>query len=217
MEKYYNKLSDAVVDMEENLATEIAQEIIRQGGNALEAIELGLVGGMERVGKLYENEEYFIPELLMCADAMYAGLHVLEPHVEKEDQKEKHKIVIGSILGDTHDIGKNIVSLILESAGFEVHDLGRDVHPNIFVDKAVEYEAEIIIISTLMTTTMKNMGGVIKVLKERNIRDKFKVLVGGRPISPAFAKEIGADGYSANAASALRLVKSLVDINSHIV
>lgn len=206
----YSRLSQAVIDMDEDLAIEIAQEIIDKGGDALEAIEIGLVGGMNKVGELYEKEEYFIPELLMSADAMYAALHILELHVKKSDEKEKHRIVIGSILGDTHDIGKNIVALILESAGFEVFDLGRDVPQSVFVDKAVEYNAEFIIISTLMTTTMKNMKGVIDILNERNIRDKYKVLLGGRPISPAFAREIGADGYSANAGAALRLVKSLI-------
>lgn len=209
--KEFKELANAIVDMDEDLAAEIAQKIVDKGGNALEAIEEGLIKGMDEVGRLYEKEEYFIPELLMSADAMYAGLNILEAHVEKKDKKEKHKIVIGSILGDTHDIGKNIVALILDSAGFEVHDLGRDIHPNIFVDKAIEYGAEIIIISTLMTTTMKNMEGVVKVLNERNVRDQFKVLIGGRPVSPAFAKEIGADGYSANAAGALRLVKSIFD------
>ena len=207
----FKELADAIVDMDEDLAAEIAQKIIDKGGNALDAIEQGLIHGMDEVGELYEKEQYFIPELLMAADAMYAGLHILEPHVERKDRKEKQKIVIGSILGDTHDIGKNIVALILDSAGFEVHDLGRDIHPNTFVDKAIEYGAKIIIVSTLMTTTMKNMEGVIQVLNERNIRDRFKVLIGGRPVSPAFAREIGADGYSANAAGALRLVKSILE------
>lgn len=209
----FEQLAEAIVEMDEDLAAEIAQKIVDKGGNALEAIEKGLIHGMDMVGELYEKEEYFIPELLMSADAMYAGLHILEEHVEKKDRKEKHKIVIGSILGDTHDIGKNIVALILGSAGFEVYDLGRDIHPNIFVDKALEYNAEIIIISTLMTTTMKNMAGVIDVLKERDVREKFKVLVGGRPVSPAFAKDIGADGYAANAAGTLRLVKSIFGDN----
>lgn len=207
----YNDLANAVVDMDEELTEEIATKIISQGYDPLEAIEKGLVAGMEIVSDLYEKEEYFIPELLMCADAMNIGLNILEPHVKKSQLKEKHRIVIGSILGDTHDIGKNIVALILESAGYEVYNLGRDISPDIFVDKAVEYNAEIIIISTLMTTTMKNMPKVIKTLEERNLRDSFKVLIGGRPVSPAFAREIGADGYSNNDSSCLRLVKKILD------
>ncbi|MBC7915223.1 MAG: corrinoid protein [Pyrinomonadaceae bacterium] len=212
MSLLYKKLSDAVVEMDEKQTANIALEILDNHLDPLEAIELGLMDGMQRVGDLYENEEYFITELLVCADAMNAAMDVFKPHIINSDKKSKGRIVIGSIEGDTHDIGKNIVALIIESAGFDLLDLGRDVSPRVFVDKATEFKADIIAISTLMTTTMDRMGDVIKLLEQEKKRDSFKVIVGGKPVSLAFAKRIGADGYSASAPGALRLVKELLSI-----
>jgi len=203
------KLSDAVVDMDEELAVSAANEALTSGVDAYEAIESGLSNGMERAGQLFEEEEYFIPELLMCSDAMYAGLDVLKPHL-KSDGSKKGTVVIGVIEGDTHDIGKNLVRIMLETGGFEVFDLGRDVPPKAFVDKAKEVNANIIALSTLMTTTMDGMGQVVRLLQEDNVRDGFKVMVGGGPISPSFAKRIGADGYAVNAAEAVKVAKELV-------
>ncbi|MDR3288316.1 MAG: corrinoid protein [Peptococcaceae bacterium] len=212
MQELIQKLSDAVLEMEEEEAAEIAQAIVEQGIDALEAIETGLTDGMERAGILYEKEEYFIPELLGSADAMYAALEILKPHVNVENIREKHRIVIGSIEGDTHDIGKNIVALLLRSSGFEVKDLGRDVPPRVFVEEALAFEAEIIAISTLMTSTMEKMGDVPALLVAEKIRERFKVIVGGRPLSSGFAKKIGADGYASNAAGALRLARKLCNM-----
>lgn len=204
------KLSNSVVDMDEEKAVQISNTIVEEKFDAYEAIEKGLSDGMERAGKLFEEEEYFIPELLMCGDAMYAGLDVLKHHIKVDSNSEKHKVVIGVIEGDTHDIGKNLVKIMLETSGFDVIDLGRDIPPQKFVDTAKEIEAKIIGISTLMTTTMDGMAEVIKILNKENIRDKFKVMIGGGPISQAFADKIGADGYSVNAAEAVRLAKKLV-------
>lgn len=210
MSDLYKKLANAVLDMDDVLAKQIAEQIVSEKLDILQAIEIGLVGGMAKAGDLFEQEEYFITELLMCADAMEVAMEILKPHIKNEDVKAKGRIVIGSIFGDTHDIGKNIVALILESAGFCVLDLGRNVSARSFVDNAVEWKADIITISTLMTTTMQNMGEVIKLLVSEGKRDLFKVIVGGKPISMSFAKKIGADGYSANAAGALRLVKKIM-------
>ena len=207
------KLSDSVVDMDEDEAVEISNTIVDKKFDAYEAIEKGLSDGMERAGKLFEEEEYFIPELLMCADTMYAGLDVLKHHIKVDSHNEKHKVVIGVIEGDTHDIGKNLVKVMLETSGFDVIDLGRDIPPQKFVDTAKETEAKIICISTLMTTTMDGMAEVIKILNKEDIRDKFKVMVGGGPISQSFADKIGADGYSVNAAEAVRLARKLVGRN----
>jgi len=146
----------------------------------------------------------------MCSDAMYAGLDVLKPHLKTDDESEKHKVVIGVIEGDTHDIGKNLVKIMLETSGFEVVDLGRDIPPLQFVEKAKEINAKIIALSTLMTTTMDGMAEVIDILKQQEIRENFKVIVGGGPISQGFADKIGADGYSVNAAEAVRLARNLV-------
>ncbi len=204
------KLSDAVVNMEEEEAVELSNQAIDEKYDAYEAIDKGLADGMERAGKLFEEEEYFIPELLMCSDAMYAGLDVLKPHLKTDDESEKHKVVIGVIEGDTHDIGKNLVKIMLETSGFEVVDLGRDIPPLQFVEKAKEINAKIIALSTLMTTTMDGMAEVINILKQQEIRENFKVMVGGGPISQGFADKIGADGYSVNAAEAVRLARNLV-------
>jgi corrinoid protein of di/trimethylamine methyltransferase len=207
-EDLLKKLADAVVDMDENLTVTTAHESLAEGVDAYEAIDGGLSRGMERAGQLFEEEEYFIPELLMCSDAMYAGLDVLKPHLKTAGEK-KGTVVIGVIEGDTHDIGKNMVRIMLETGGFEVHDLGRDVSPRAFVDKAKEVNATIIGLSTLMTTTMEGMGQVVRLLQEENIRDRHKVMVGGGPISPGFARKIGADGYAINAAEAVKVAREL--------
>jgi corrinoid protein of di/trimethylamine methyltransferase len=211
-EELFQELSDSVVEMEEERTVAVAQAVVREGGDAYEAIEKGLSHGMERAGQLFEEEEYFIPELLMCSDAMYAGLDVLKPHLKKTAEK-KGRVVIGVIEGDTHDIGKNMVRIMLETGGFEVVDLGRDVAPRQFVDKAKEIDADIIALSTLMTTTMDGMGKVVRLLEEESIRDGFKVMVGGGPISPGFARRIGADGYAVNAAEAVKVAKQLLDVS----
>lgn len=206
------KLSDAVLEMEEELAASLAQAAVDNEVDAFEAIDKGLADGMYRAGKLFEEEEYFVPELLMCSDAMNAGLDVLKPHIKVEAQAEKFKVIIGVIEGDTHDIGKNLVKLMLETAGFDIIDLGRDVAPQAFVDKARAEGAAMIAIGTLMTTTMDGMGEVINILKNANIRDQFKVIVGGAPISQSFADKIGADGYAGNAAQAVKLSKDLLGV-----
>jgi len=208
--RLFQELSDAVVDMDEEKAVTVANEVVALGGDAYQAIEQGLSSGMERAGQLFDEEEYFIPELLMCSDAMYAGMDVLKPHLRLDGVAEKHKVVIGVIEGDTHDIGKNLVKIMLETSGFDVVDLGRDIAPARFVATAKEIGAKIIALSTLMTTTMDGMAAVIRQLDEEGIRDRFKVIVGGGPLSQGFADRIGADGYAVNAADAIRLARSLV-------
>jgi methylmalonyl-CoA mutase cobalamin-binding domain/chain len=165
---------------------------------------------MERAGTLFEEEEYFVPELIICSDAMNAGIDILKPHLKQGEAAAKHRCVIGVIEGDTHDIGKNLVKIMLEASGFDMVDLGRDVPPQTFVDKAIETNAELILLSSLMTTTMDSMADVVKLLTEQGVRDRFKVAVGGGPISKAFSDKIGADGYGKNATEAVRLCRSLV-------
>ncbi|KPI49472.1 corrinoid protein [Clostridioides difficile] len=204
------KLAHNVVEMEEEQVVEIAEEYLKQNFDAFEGIDKGLSVGMQRAGELYEEEEYYVPELLLCSDAMNAGIDVLKPHIKKEDSKKTGKIVMGVVQGDTHDIGKNIVKIMLETAGFEVYDLGRDIPMSEFVEKAKEVNADIIAMSTLMTTTMDNMEVLIEDLKGQGIRDSFKIMIGGGPISESYAKKIGADGYSPSAAKAVELAKKLV-------
>ena len=209
-EKLLKDLAESVVDMEEDDAVQVANDFIESGYDAYEGISNGLAVGMDEAGKLYEEEEYYIPELLMCSDAMYAGMDVLKPHLKYDETEEKYKAVVGVVEGDTHDIGKNLFKIMLETTGFEVYDLGRDVPPSEFINKAKELGAKLIGLSTLMTTTMDNMEIVINLLKEEGIRDDVVVMVGGGPISQSFADKIGADGYAPEASRAARLAKDLV-------
>ena len=208
-ERLYKDLSDAVLNMDEGRTVIVAKEVVTKQLDVYQAIERGLSEGMNRAGRLYEEEEYFIPELLLCSDAMYAGLDVLKGHLKADLEGAKEKVVIGVVEGDTHDIGKNLVKIMLATSGFEVIDLGRDVPPRAFVDKAAEAGARIIALSTLMTATMKGMKEVILLLKQGNIRDRVRVMVGGGPISKDFAKRIGADGYAVNASQAVKLARQL--------
>ena len=210
-EVLFQQIADAVVEMEEDTVEELAEQSLSAGIDAYETIDSGLAKGMERAGQLFDEEEYFVPELLMCSDAMNAGIDVLKPHLKSENVSKKGRIVIGVVEGDTHDIGKNLVRLMLETGGFEVLDLGRDIPPAEFVRKAEEYGADIIGIATLMTTTMPGMKEVVDILSSKGIRDKFKVIIGGGPISPAFAKKIGADGYARNAADAVKVAEGLLN------
>jgi len=209
-EQLFRALSDAVVEMEEEKTVTISNTIIEEGIDAYEAIEKGLADGMNRAGQLYEEEEYFIPELLICSDAMYAGLDILKLHLKSNDAGIKNIVVIGVVEGDTHDIGKNLVKIMIETAGFEVIDLGRDIPPIDFVEKAKEVDAKIIALSTLMTTSMEGMKEVVALLKKEKLQDQIKVIVGGGPISQGFANRIGADGYAANASDAAKLAIKLV-------
>jgi corrinoid protein of di/trimethylamine methyltransferase len=202
-------LADSVLNMDIKLAVATAHEAIESGMDAFDAITNGLVVGMNKAGVLYDEEEYFVPELLICSDALYAALELLNPHLQRAGEQKKIGVVIGVVEGDTHDIGKNLVKIMLDVAGFEIHDLGRNVPLSDFVEKAKEVDAEVICLSTLMTTTMDGMSTVIELLKEEGIRDRFKVMIGGGPISQAFADRIGADGYADNAANAVKVAREL--------
>ena len=206
-----SRLSECVVEMEEEEIVEVARTYIEEGFSAFDGIYEGLLDGMNKASDLFDAEEYFVTDILLCSDAMYAGLDVLRPYLPITSINEKgYKVVIGVIEGDTHDIGKNLVKIMLETAGFEVIDLGRDVPLDDFVDKAMETGASIICMSTLMTTTMGGMKTVIDKLVEKGVRDRFKIMIGGSPISKKYADEIGADGYTANAVEAVKLAKKFV-------
>lgn len=211
-EELLKRLSDGVLEMEEDEVEEAAREYIEAGYPALDAIMDGLVDGMNRASVLFEEEEYFVTDILLCSDAMYVGLDILRPYLPDDEEQQKRKGVIGVVEGDTHDIGKNLVKIMLETAGFEMIDLGRDVPLQKFVDTAIEKEAEFICMSTLMTTTMSGMETVIQLLEEKGIRNNVKVMIGGGPISQKYADKIGADGYSQNAVEAVKLAKRLLNI-----
>ena len=209
-EALLKRLSDCVVEMEDEEVVGASDDYIKAGYPALDGILDGLVDGMNRAAKLYEEEEYFIPELLICSDAMYNWLGVLRQHLGGDEQKKKGKIVIGVVAGDTHDIGKNLVKIMLETAGYDLIDLGRDVPVDRFIDTVKEQNVQVVAMSTLMSTSTGNMKKVVDLLSQNGLRGQVKVVVGGGPISAGFAKKIGADGYSGTAVEAVKLVDGLM-------
>ncbi len=211
-ESLLKELSRCVLEMEDEEVIPVAQEYADSGFDAAEGIMQGLVPGMNQAADLYEQEEYFIPELMVCSAAMYNGLDVLKPLIPKENTASKGKAVIGVVEGDTHDIGKNLVKVMMEAAGYEMIDLGKDVPVEEFVERVREEQADFVCMSTLMTTSMNNMQRVIDSLKEQGLRDQVKIMVGGGPISQNFADKIGADGYSVTAVEAVKLADRLREL-----
>jgi 5-methyltetrahydrofolate--homocysteine methyltransferase len=172
----------------------------------------GLIAAMGEVGRLFEENEYFVPEMLVSARAMQGGLALLKPQLAAGGSVSAGKVVVGTVKGDLHDIGKNLVAMMLEGAGFEVVDLGTDVTPEKFVKAVQEHNPQLIGMSALLTTTMPSMSTTVKGLQEAGLRDRVKVMIGGAPVTDGFAKSIGADGYSPDASSAVRLAKSLIGV-----
>ena len=208
----FQEISDNVVEMEDEIVEELCEKSLEEGIDPNETITEGLIHGMNRVSEFYETGEYFLPEVLTASYAMNVGIDVLKEHITQEETEETIKIVIGVVEGDTHDIGKNLVKIMCESAGFKVFDLGRDVPLDEFVRVAEEENCDFICMSTLMTTTMPGMKTVIDKLNELNIRDKYKVMIGGGPISQKFADDIGADAYTVDANAAVKRIKELKGI-----
>lgn len=186
-----------------------AQEALAIGMDPLEAINEGLIKGMAVVGDRWNARQIYLPQVLMAAEAMYAGLDILTPHLRVDPANAPKRVVIGTVEGDTHDIGKNIVKVMLTAAGFTTYDLGNDAPVTNFIQKAKEVDADFVYMSTLMTPTMDAMVRVIDGLKEEGLRARVRVGVGGAPISPAFAEEIGADLYALNAQEATERTKVL--------
>jgi corrinoid protein of di/trimethylamine methyltransferase len=196
------KLAEAVVEYEEDMAKEWSQIALDESMDAFEAIMNGLAAGMETVGDLYDKQEYFVPEMLMCADALYAGLDILRPHIKQADRKKMGQVVIGTVQGDVHDIGKNIIKLMFDVGGFEVHDLGRDVPLEKFVEEQMKTDSEIVAMSAMMTTTMTGMKKVIEMIKEKN--PDVAIMLGGAPVTQDVADLFGADGYAESAGNAVQ-------------
>jgi corrinoid protein of di/trimethylamine methyltransferase len=196
------KLAEAVVEYDEDEAKEWSQAALDADIDAMEAIMDGLAKGMEEVGNLYDKQEYFVPELLMSADALYLGLDILKPHIKKESIKKMGQVVIGTVQGDVHDIGKNIIKLMFDVGGFEVHDLGRDVPLENFVEEQMRTDSEIVAMSAMMTTTMMGMKKVIEMIKEKN--PDVKIMLGGAPVTQDVASLFGADGYAESAGNAVQ-------------
>lgn len=204
-------LRTAVINGDATQVEEGVRALLEAGEVSPENIlQEGLISAMQEVGQLYEAGEFFVPEMLIAARAMQAGLSLLKPHLAESGVASSGKVAIGTVKGDLHDIGKNLVAMMLEGAGYEVVDLGADVNPEKFME-AVQHGAQMIGISALLTTTMNNMKDVIEAIEDMGMRDKVKIVIGGAPVTDDFAKQIGADGFAPDASSAVRLVKQLLD------
>jgi trimethylamine corrinoid protein len=197
-----DKLKNGVIQYDEDACKEGAEEAVALGMDANEAIFDGLVAGMEEVGRLFEAQEYFVPEILMCADALYAGLDILKPHCKQMDLGIKGSVVIGTVEGDVHDIGKNLVKMMFDVAGFTVYDLGRDVPLDKFVEEQLRTDSDLVCLSAMMTTSMVGMPKVIEKIKAKN--PDCLIMIGGAPTSKELADKWGADGYAADASNALK-------------
>lgn len=208
----YKELQESLLAGEEERIKELISSLLSKGTKPLEIISDGLIHGMSLVGQKFKTGELFIPELLMSAHAMSAGMEILRPLIvgEKLSAIRKGKVVIGTVKGDVHNIGKNIVAMILETGGFEVVDIGVDAPPEKFVEAVKKERPNILGLSALLTTTMPNMKEVIDVLKQNKFRDRVRIMVGGAPITQSFADSIGADGYAPDAISALDKANQLL-------
>jgi 5-methyltetrahydrofolate--homocysteine methyltransferase len=209
MNPIITEIYESVLDGAQKVTAAKVTEAIESGLPAETILNEGLVKAMAEVGRLFEEGEYFVPEMLIAARAMQSGLSILKPILVAEDFKPIGKVAAGTVKGDLHDIGKNLVCMMLEGASFEIVDLGTDVKPEQFIDAVREQGCNIICMSALLTTTMPNMRATIEALKEAGLRDQVKVMVGGAPLTDSFATEIGADGYSPDASQAVALAKRL--------
>lgn len=210
MEPVIKEIYDSIVEADQKLTSVKVQEALDLGFDPGFILNTGMVAAMTEVGKLFEEGEYFVPEMLVSARAMQAGLAILKPKMVEANIKSVGKVVAGTVKGDLHDIGKNLVCMMLEGAAFEIIDLGSDVSPEKFVDAVKSNQADMVAMSALLTTTMPNMKTTIDALKAAGIRDQVKIMVGGAPLSTQYAEEIGADGYAQDASRAVALAKSLI-------
>jgi 5-methyltetrahydrofolate--homocysteine methyltransferase len=197
----------SILDGDMNGATKGVNAALAEGLAAGEILNKGLIASMEEVGRLFEEGEYFVPEMLIAARAMQASVAILKPKLIADDVKPLGKVVIGTVKGDLHDIGKNLVAMMMEGAGFEIVDMGTDVAPEKFVEAVKEHQAEFIGMSALLTTTMPAMRTTVDALKEAGVRDNVKIMIGGAPVTQKFADEVGADIYAPDGPSAARKAK----------
>jgi len=209
-EEILGKIRDAIVNLDIDGVQNACKEAIEAGIPAYKAVTDGMAKGMVIVGEKYENDEYFLAELIMAGETMKEGMMVLEPHLKSGDLKKIGKVAIGTVRGDLHDIGKNVVVTLLGAAGFDIVDLGVDVPSEKFVETVKESNPDILGMSALLTTTMIEMESVIKALKEAGVRDKVKIIIGGAPITKEYAEKIGADAAARDAVQGVNVCKSWV-------
>ena len=203
----YDVLVEAVIKGDINVVESEVNKALNEGAEARSILTKGLIGGMSIVGGRFKAGDMFLPEVLLCTSAMHKGLDIVKPLLAKSGQKALGRVVMGTVAGDIHDIGKRVVGFLLEGNGFEVIDLGVDVKDETFAQAVAEHKPDVLGMSALLTTTMPNMGSVIDLLKEKELRDKVKIIVGGASVSQEFADSIGADGYAPEAGSGVEWVK----------
>ena len=206
----YNALAKGVMDGDATMVESEVNKALNEGASAQDILAKGLISGMNVVGERFRDGVMFLPEVLMSASAINKGLDIVRPLLAKSDQNSAAKVIMGTVEGDVHDIGKKIVGFLLQGSGFDVIDLGIDLKAEAFIQAIEEHKPDVLAMSALLTTTMLNMGKVIELLKERGLREKIKVIVGGAPVTEEFAKSIGADGYAPEAGSAVELVGKLI-------
>ncbi len=209
-QKMLQELSENLINGKADRVKELAQQALDQGIAAKEVLDNGLVKGMEIVGEKFESNEFYLPELLVAARAMYSGMEVIKPQLAESDVGGKGTLIIGTVKGDLHDIGKNVTVMMFEGAGFKVVDLGADVTPERFVEEVRKHPDCIVGMSALLTTTMIHMRETIVALQEANLRDKVRVIIGGAPITEEFANEIGADAYAVDASTGVKKILAII-------
>ena len=206
----FEKMSDSVIKGKQNLVEELTQKAVDEGTKPNEIINKGLINGMNVVGKKFKAGDMFVPEVLMAAKAMKSGMNIVKPLLVEGERSAAGKVLLGTVSGDLHDIGKNLVGMLMESGGLEIVNLGTDIEPAEFAEKVREHEPDVLGMSALLTTTMLAMRDTIEVLEEEGLREDVKIMVGGAPVTQEFADEIGADGWAPDAASAKDLAFDLI-------
>ena len=210
MDERLQKIYDSVLNGEMDEVAAFVQAALDAQIDPGTILNDGMISAMQEVGRLFEEGEYFVPEMLISARAMQTGLALLKPHLVQANVQSSGKVVVGTVKGDLHDIGKNLVAMMLEGAAFEIVDLGTDVSPDKFVEAVKTHQPAIVGLSALLTTTMPNMKTTIEALKAAGLRDQVKVIIGGAPVTEAYARDIGADGFATDASRAVALAKSLI-------
>lgn len=203
-------LYNAILDGDVTGAKDGVQSALEAGLEPGQILADGMIAAMKEVGRRFEEGDFYVPEMLIAARAMQAGLSLLKPHLVQSDVKSAGRVAIGTVKGDLHDIGKNLVALMLEGAGFEVKDLGVDVPPEKFIEAILSGGVNIVALSALLTTTMPNMKTTVEAIQQAGLRDKVKIIIGGAPVTQEYANQIGADGFSSDASRAVSLAQSLM-------
>jgi 5-methyltetrahydrofolate--homocysteine methyltransferase len=210
MSEVLEKMASALIEGKESEVKALTREALDNGFGAKDILDNGLLAGMDVVGKRFKAGDMFIPEVLLCARCMHGAMDLLQPLLAEADSKGAGKVVIGTVEGDLHDIGKNLVAMMMQGAGFKVIDLGVNITPQAFLEAVKEHKPDIVGMSALLTTTMPKMMDTVKALEEAGLRDQVKIMAGGAPVTQDFVEKIGADAYGANAASAAEKAKALL-------